>query len=263
MVFIRKLFRLVAICAMLALLLAAIPLVVSAEPHAPAQTAARPIAAPASAQAVASETDRPVAESKADVHPSAPVLAVPAVSTERPAGSSAGAVQAPVPPDNAQPIVAQPIVAQPVVVQPVAAQPVAAASLPRAVHASPVYDVESVPARKGKWIEVILSEQRLIAWEDGRMVLTTPVSTGAADTPTIRGTFRIYRKLPAQRMRGRDYDLPNVPHVMYFKAGYAMHGTYWHDNFGQPMSHGCVNIPTGKAAWLYDWAPQGTLVVVH
>jgi lipoprotein-anchoring transpeptidase ErfK/SrfK len=50
---------------------------------------------------------------------------------------------------------------------------------------------------------------------------------------------------------------------MYFKAGYAMHGTYWHDNFGQPMSHGCVNIPTGKAAWLYNWAPQGTVVVVH
>jgi len=95
------------------------------------------------------------------------------------------------------------------------------------------------------------------------MVMTTLVSTGAQDTPTLRGVFRIYRKLDSQRMRGRDYDLPDVPYVMYFKGSYAMHGTYWHNNFGQPMSHGCVNIPTGKAAWLYDWAPQGTVVVVH
>lgn len=117
--------------------------------------------------------------------------------------------------------------------------------------------------RRGKWIEVILSEQRLVAWEDGRMAMSTPVSTGTEETPTIRGTFRIYRKFPAQRMRGPGYDLPDVPYVMYFKGSYALHGTYWHDNFGQPMSHGCINLPTGKAAWLYDWAPTGTPVVVR
>jgi lipoprotein-anchoring transpeptidase ErfK/SrfK len=117
--------------------------------------------------------------------------------------------------------------------------------------------------RRGKWIEIILSQQMLVAWEDGRMVMNTPVSTGTRKTPTVRGTFRIYKKYAKQRMRGRDYDLPNVPYVMYFKGAYAMHGTYWHTNFGQPMSHGCVNLPTGKAAWLYNWAPRGTAVVVH
>jgi len=252
MVLIGRLLRLVAVCVMLALLLAAAALVVSAERRPPAQTAARatqPAATPAPAQAVANEAARPIAGSKADARSATPVPAAPAGPAERPVG----APQAPAPTASAQPVVARPV--------PV--QPAAARSSPRIARASPVYDVESLPARKGKWIEVILSEQRLIAWEDGRMVLTTPVSTGTASTPTIRGTFRIYRKLPAQRMRGRDYDLPNVPYVMYFKAGYAMHGTYWHNNFGQPMSHGCVNLPTGKAAWLYDWAPQGTLVVVH
>jgi lipoprotein-anchoring transpeptidase ErfK/SrfK len=243
MVFIGRLFRLVAICATLAVLLAAVALVVSAEPVTPAQTAARatqPAAAPTVVQTVAGETDRLVAESKTTVRSAAPAPMAPA---EQPGSNSAGAAQALAPAANDQPS--------------------AAASLPQIVHNSPIYDARSGLARKGKWIEIILSEQRLIAWEDGRMVLTTPVSTGTANTPTIRGVFRIYRKLPAQRMRGRDYDLPNVPYVMYFKASYAMHGAYWHNNFGQPMSHGCVNIPTGKAAWLYDWAPRGTVVVVH
>lgn len=119
------------------------------------------------------------------------------------------------------------------------------------------------PARQGKWIEVILDEQRLVAWEDGRAVLTTSMSSGTRRTPTVRGTFKIYRKYVRQRMRGPGYDLPNVPFVMYFKGSYALHGTYWHNNFGRPMSHGCVNLPTGTAGWLYEWAPKGTTVVVH
>jgi lipoprotein-anchoring transpeptidase ErfK/SrfK len=118
--------------------------------------------------------------------------------------------------------------------------------------------------RRGKWVEILLAEQRLVAWEDGRMVMSTPVSTGTRKTPTPRGTFRIYRKYAKQRMSGPGYDLPNVPWVMYFrKGGYALHGTYWHNNFGRPMSHGCVNLPIGEAAWLYQWAPNGTAVVVR
>jgi lipoprotein-anchoring transpeptidase ErfK/SrfK len=123
--------------------------------------------------------------------------------------------------------------------------------------------VDRLQARKGKWIEVILAEQRLIAWEDGRAVLSTSISSGTRRTPTVRGTFRIYRKYARQRMRGPGYDLPNVPFVMYFKGAYALHGTYWHNNFGRPMSHGCVNLPTGKAGWLFEWAPKGTTIVVH
>ncbi len=95
-------------------------------------------------------------------------------------------------------------------------------------------------------------------------MLTSPISSGTRKTPTPRGSFRIMRKYERQRMLGPGYDLPNVPWVMYFRSGgYAMHGTYWHNNFGRPMSHGCVNLPTGVAAWLYRWAPSGTKVVIN
>jgi lipoprotein-anchoring transpeptidase ErfK/SrfK len=117
--------------------------------------------------------------------------------------------------------------------------------------------------RKGKWIEINLPRQMLTAWESGRPVMTTLISSGTRRYPTVRGSFRIYTKIRAQRMRGRDYDLPNVPYVMYFRGAFAMHGTYWHNNFGRPMSHGCVNMPTTKAEWLYKWAPRGTLVIVR
>jgi len=64
-------------------------------------------------------------------------------------------------------------------------------------------------------------------------------------------------------MIGPGYNLPNVPWVMYFYDGYAIHGTYWHHNFGHPMSHGCINMTIPDAHWLYNWAPKGTLVVIH
>lgn len=64
-------------------------------------------------------------------------------------------------------------------------------------------------------------------------------------------------------MTGPDYYLPDVPYTMYFYKGYGIHGTYWHDNFGTPMSHGCVNMRTSEAAWLFDFASVGTLVNVH
>jgi lipoprotein-anchoring transpeptidase ErfK/SrfK len=142
---------------------------------------------------------------------------------------------------------------------------VAAASAMAGVQSAHADDgaTDALPARKGKWIEVILAEQRLIAWDDGRAVLSTSISSGTRRTPTVRGSFKIYRKYVRQRMTGPGYNLPNVPYVMYFKGSYALHGTYWHNNFGRPMSHGCVNLPTGTAGWLYEWAPKGTTVVVH
>lgn len=118
-----------------------------------------------------------------------------------------------------------------------------------------------------KWIDVDLTTQTLTAYEGKTVVLRTAVSTGRADHPTVVGTFRTYIKYPKQRMvggHGEDrYDLPNVPDVMYFYRDYALHGTYWHTNFGTPMSAGCVNVPLEEAAWLYDWAPLGTKVVTH
>ena len=115
----------------------------------------------------------------------------------------------------------------------------------------------------GKWIEVDLSEQRLYAHEGQKTVFSTLVSTGTRWHPTVTGRFKIYLKFRSTRMRGPGYDLPNVPWTMYFHGDYAIHGTYWHNNFGHPMSHGCVNMRTYEAKWLYNWAPLGTLVVVH
>ena len=115
----------------------------------------------------------------------------------------------------------------------------------------------------GRWIDVNVTTQTLSAYEGDKLVFTTKVSTGRARTPTVLGRFRIRTKLRAQAMSGPGYYLPNVPYVMYFHAGYALHGTYWHNNFGHPMSHGCVNMRTDEAKWLYEWAPVGTLVVTH
>lgn len=119
------------------------------------------------------------------------------------------------------------------------------------------------PPTTGKWIDVNVTTQTLSAYEGDKLVFTTKVSTGLPRTPTVLGTFRIRTKLRAQTMAGPGYYLPNVPYVMYFYGGYAIHGTYWHNNFGRPMSHGCVNMRTSEAKWLYDWAPIGTIVVTH
>lgn len=120
------------------------------------------------------------------------------------------------------------------------------------------------PAPSGtRWIDVDLSSQRLTAYVGNTPVFTTLISGGLPRTPTVVGRFKIYAKYAATRMRGPGYDLPNVPYTMYFYKGYAIHGTYWHNNFGRPMSHGCINMRTQDAAWLFNWASIGTTVVTH
>jgi LysM repeat protein len=115
----------------------------------------------------------------------------------------------------------------------------------------------------GKQIVVDLSDQRVYAYENGALVRNVLVSTGLWGTSTVTGDYRIYVKYDSQLMSGPGYYLPGVPWVMYFYQGYSLHGTYWHDNFGQPMSHGCVNMPTPEAEWMYTWAPIGTPVHVQ
>lgn len=132
----------------------------------------------------------------------------------------------------------------------------AAGSAPAA--ASPV-----AAARGAKWIEIDLSRQRLIAHQGNSVVLSVAVSTGLPGTPTPVGTYRIRTKVRSQTMTGPGYSLPNVQWVQYFLASYALHGTYWHHNFGHPMSHGCVNLTNRDAKFLYTWAPNGTQVVIH
>jgi lipoprotein-anchoring transpeptidase ErfK/SrfK len=114
-----------------------------------------------------------------------------------------------------------------------------------------------------RWIDVDISEQRLYAYQGDQLVNSFLVSTGLWGTPTVQGRYRIYVKYRSQAMSGPGYYLPNVPFVMYFYKGYSFHGTYWHNNFGTPMSHGCVNMRTNEAKWLYNWASVGTLVNVH
>lgn len=95
------------------------------------------------------------------------------------------------------------------------------------------------------------------------MVNRFVVSTGTWRTPTVRGQFYVYVKYRYADMSGPGYYLPNVPYVMYFYKGYGLHGTYWHNNYGTPMSHGCVNLKPEEAAWLYEWSSVGTVVRVH
>jgi lipoprotein-anchoring transpeptidase ErfK/SrfK len=121
----------------------------------------------------------------------------------------------------------------------------------------------NVKGSSGKWIEVDLSSQRVYARVGNKVVRRMVVSTGTARYPTPTGRFRIRVKLRSTTMSGPGYHLKGVPHTMYFYRGYALHGTYWHHNFGRRMSHGCINLKRGDAAWLYKWAPRGTLVVIH
>ena len=116
---------------------------------------------------------------------------------------------------------------------------------------------------KERWIDVDLSQQRVYAYEGNKLINSFLVSTGTWRHPTVIGKFRIYVKYRAADMRGPGYYLPNVPYVMYFYKGYGLHGTYWHHNFGTPMSHGCVNLRTDNARWLFNWASVGTIVNVH
>ncbi len=114
----------------------------------------------------------------------------------------------------------------------------------------------------GKQVVVDLSEQRVYAFENGNMVFTALASTGLPATPTVLGDYAIYVRLESQTMSGPGYYLPGVQWVQYFFEGYGLHGTYWHNNFGQPMSHGCVNLTNADALWLFNWATIGTPVHV-
>ncbi|MGC9397301.1 MAG: LysM peptidoglycan-binding domain-containing protein [Anaerolineae bacterium] len=114
-----------------------------------------------------------------------------------------------------------------------------------------------------KWIDVNLSTQTIVAYQGQTAVYSARVSTGLWGTPTVVGTYAIYAKYVSAPMSGPGYYLPNVPHIMYFYKGYGIHGAYWHNNFGTPMSHGCVNLSLADAEWFYNWAPMGTKVVTH
>jgi len=140
------------------------------------------------------------------------------------------------------------------------------------------------PTTTEKWIDVDLSEQRVVAYQGTTEVSAFIISSGLPGTPTVTGTFRIWAKTSVQDMYGGNraagnyYYLEDVPWVQYFYEDYAFHGTTWHANFGRPASRGCINMSPADAEWLFSWAgPEaggagwlfsdaenlGTLVVVH
>jgi lipoprotein-anchoring transpeptidase ErfK/SrfK len=129
---------------------------------------------------------------------------------------------------------------------------------------APVSVVPQVTSYDGvHWIDVDLSQQRVYAYAGDAVVNSFVVSTGTWQTPTPTGKFKVWIKMRFSDMTGPGYYLPDVPYVMYFNGDYGLHGTYWHNNFGTPMSHGCVNLSIPDAAWLYDFSREGTVVNVH
>lgn len=126
-------------------------------------------------------------------------------------------------------------------------------------------------ASSTKRILIDRSEQMLYAYDGNELFMQTKISTGLELTPTPRGIFTIFKKTPSRYMQGplpgisdQYYDLPGVPWNLYFtEQGGAIHGAYWHDKFGQPWSHGCVNLPLPEAKKIYTWADIGTSVLVR
>ncbi len=114
-----------------------------------------------------------------------------------------------------------------------------------------------------KKIQVQLDNQLVFAYEGDNLVFATRASTGGIfrdgtyTTPT--GSFMTYHKRPTRHMAAGDltsngFDLPGVPWVMYItEAGISLHGTFWHNDFGTPHSHGCINLSTAAAKWLFRW----------
>lgn len=120
-----------------------------------------------------------------------------------------------------------------------------------------------------KWIDVNLSNYTVTAYE-GATVVHGPVTIvdGAKETPTVTGTYQVYLQYPSQTMEGDNVDgtryrTEDVPWVTYFHSGYAFHGAPWRSDFGYSASHGCVNMPSADAQWIYNWAEIGTTVVSH
>jgi lipoprotein-anchoring transpeptidase ErfK/SrfK len=122
---------------------------------------------------------------------------------------------------------------------------------------------EDLVGNGARWIDVDLTNQMVYAYEGDVAVNSFLVSTGTWLTPTVTGRHKIYVKVRVQDMSGPGYHLKDVPYVMFFSGDYGLHGTYWHNNFGTPMSRGCVNLTIDDAAWLFNWASVGTVVNVH
>src|SRR5689334_6219576 len=94
--------------------------------------------------------------------------------------------------------------------------------------------IQTLQKSNQRWIQINLAKQRLTAWEGGKRVYSVVISSGKKSTPTRVGSFKIQSKYRTTRMRGEDYDVPNVPYAMFYQGNYGIHGAYWHKRFGTP-----------------------------
>ncbi|WP_235565692.1 L,D-transpeptidase family protein [Microbacterium sp. Root166] len=137
--------------------------------------------------------------------------------------------------------------------------------------ALPVNEVPVTTVALARRIEVDLGDQRTYMFENGNLVQSYAISSGRSATPTPTGSFRVYAHTAEQDLgaacrdpsRTDSYCTKDVKWLTWFAPDIAFHATYWHNNFGNPMSHGCVNMPTNVAEFVYRWAPVGTEVWVH
>jgi lipoprotein-anchoring transpeptidase ErfK/SrfK len=138
----------------------------------------------------------------------------------------------------------------------------------RATHMRLIPDVELAPLSpevraEDKWVDVDLRAQILVAYEQDKPVFAHRVATGLKDHGTPDGRHYVFDKRISERMVGGSaaseedsdhYNLAGVPFVCYFTPDWvALHGTFWHNDYGQPHSHGCVNLPSEASRWLWRW----------
>jgi hypothetical protein len=127
---------------------------------------------------------------------------------------------------------------------------------------------------KRTWLHVSILAQSLVAYEGKTPVYATLVSTGIDGLgdpekthSTVRGSFLIHTKHVTNTMQGEEEDdeflLADVPYVQYFKDGFALHAAYWHDAFGTPRSHGCINLSPLDARWLFHWTEPPVPLAWH
>lgn len=132
-------------------------------------------------------------------------------------------------------------------------------------------EVKDYSTGGGRWLYVDISDFKMVAYEGSNPVRTFAVSSGAPSFPTVTGNFKVWAKVRSQTMKGGSgtaqdpfYSVPNVEWISYFHQGYAVHGVYWHSDFGsRNRSHGCVGITNADAEWIYNWDSIGTPVIVR
>jgi lipoprotein-anchoring transpeptidase ErfK/SrfK len=112
-----------------------------------------------------------------------------------------------------------------------------------------------------RWVGVSLKEQTLVAYEGDKPVYAALIASGLPGAPTVQGVFRTWWRLTSRKMSGGSgsgyYYLEEVTWTCYFYGGYALHTAYWHDAFGRPRSHGCVNLSPYDAWWIFQWSAPG------